>query len=457
MLKLDRKILDKMQNDSAFLTEVISLLETLADEEVEKDDDEIDFAFIDECSLAIVEAYTGGSGVLRAAKLLTSEKLIKRAQPSVFKRLSTPAKAALIAAVLLASTLTVNAAINNSSSGKEEQTTLPETTAMMQETTEVATTQAATAIETTTGKLVLSDDSTYYAPQEELAYDDGLCVIVNKNDYYYGAKRVTYTKKEDARFDIVLHSQGLSDSAHGVIDSDDNIDYSKESDEYCCLSEDTFHRYEEAGLSAATLTEDGYINYRCYLCEHILSVQTPPKSVVLDRDTFIFDGHTHAPKVIAVLDSEGYEIPPEEYTIEFAALDPHSEGRHVHSSHCLEIVFDNSPYYEGVMTVEYATLPPYVNMDGIKADKGKIIPYWNKSSLFDAEFLTGFEIQYSTSSDFSNAKTVRVGSLNMTSKTIDGLSSGKMYYVRMRMSAYNYQKDKTFYGLWSEVRSVTVK
>ncbi|MCI7099229.1 MAG: VanW family protein [Lachnospiraceae bacterium] len=61
---------------------------------------------------------------------------------------------------------------------------------------------------------------------------------------------------------------------------------------------------------------------------------------------------------------------------------------------------------------------------------------------------SGYEVQYSTKSDFSsNAKTVVVKGRTTASKTISGLNSSSPYYVRVR--AYRTYAGKTYRGEWS--------
>ena len=79
---------------------------------------------------------------------------------------------------------------------------------------------------------------------------------------------------------------------------------------------------------------------------------------------------------------------------------------------------------------------------------------WNKQTT-----VTGYQIQYSTSSNFSNAKTVKVTKNSTTSKTLTGLKSGKKYYVKIRTykTLKVNGKSKTVYSLWSKATSVKVK
>jgi hypothetical protein len=70
------------------------------------------------------------------------------------------------------------------------------------------------------------------------------------------------------------------------------------------------------------------------------------------------------------------------------------------------------------------------------------------------ESATGYQVQYSTSSDFSkNKKTITVTGGNL-SKTISSLTKGKKYYVRVR--AYIERPTKTFYSNWSSSKNVTI-
>lgn len=65
---------------------------------------------------------------------------------------------------------------------------------------------------------------------------------------------------------------------------------------------------------------------------------------------------------------------------------------------------------------------------------------------------TGYEIQYSTKSNFSsNVKTVKVKGKTTTSKTISGVKSSGTYYVRVR--AYRTYNGKTYKGSWSSKTS----
>ena len=68
---------------------------------------------------------------------------------------------------------------------------------------------------------------------------------------------------------------------------------------------------------------------------------------------------------------------------------------------------------------------------------------------------TGYQIQYSTSKNFSKAKTVKIAGAGKRFTTIKKLTSKKTYYVRIR--AYKIVNKKTVYGAWSVSKKVVVK
>ena len=68
---------------------------------------------------------------------------------------------------------------------------------------------------------------------------------------------------------------------------------------------------------------------------------------------------------------------------------------------------------------------------------------------------SGFQISYTTKSDFSSSKKVMVNSRTNVVKNISGLKSGQRYYVKVR--AFKYAGNNTYFGAFSEKKSVVVK
>jgi len=83
----------------------------------------------------------------------------------------------------------------------------------------------------------------------------------------------------------------------------------------------------------------------------------------------------------------------------------------------------------------------------VTGGKKRITVTWKKQTAQT----TGYQIQYSTSSNFKNAKTVTVRKNRTTKKTITGLKNGKKYYVRVRTykTVKTGHKSTKYYSNWS--------
>ena len=90
-------------------------------------------------------------------------------------------------------------------------------------------------------------------------------------------------------------------------------------------------------------------------------------------------------------------------------------------------------------------------LDSVTAGTKQFTAKWSASSKF-----TGYQLQYATNSAFTeNRKTVTIKDPKTVQKTITGLLSNKTYYVRIR--SYQEFNSSTYYGAWSNVKSVKTK
>lgn len=95
--------------------------------------------------------------------------------------------------------------------------------------------------------------------------------------------------------------------------------------------------------------------------------------------------------------------------------------------------------------------PAGTKLTGVKNYKGKKLKAsWKKNTK-----VTGYQVQYSTSSKFKSAKTVTVKGYKSTSKTITKLTKNKKYYVRVR--TYKTVGKVNYYSGWSNTKSITIK
>lgn len=95
---------------------------------------------------------------------------------------------------------------------------------------------------------------------------------------------------------------------------------------------------------------------------------------------------------------------------------------------------------------------PATSITSLSAKDNGFTVKWKKKTK-----ITGYQIQYSTSSKFSmkNTKIVKIKKAKTASKKITDLKSSKKYYVRIR--TYKIVKKKKSYSSWSKKKNVTTK
>ncbi len=95
---------------------------------------------------------------------------------------------------------------------------------------------------------------------------------------------------------------------------------------------------------------------------------------------------------------------------------------------------------------------PATSITSLSAKDNGFTVKWKKKTK-----ITGYQIQYSTSSKFSmkNTKTVKIKKAKTVSKKITKLKAAKKYYVRIR--TYKIVNKKTYYSNWSKKKCVTTK
>lgn len=95
--------------------------------------------------------------------------------------------------------------------------------------------------------------------------------------------------------------------------------------------------------------------------------------------------------------------------------------------------------------------PKKAVISSVKSTKsGTMVVKWKKDTK-----VTGYQIQYSTSSDFKDAETITIKKNKTTSTTIKKLEKNTKYYVRVR--EYKKVNQKNIYGSWSKVKKITTK
>ena len=202
-------------------------------------------------------------------------------------------------------------------------------------------------------------------------------------------------------------------------------------------------------VTKATPTANGKIVNYCSVCKKTLSTTVIPKasSIKLKATSLTYNGKVRTPKVI-VKDRTGKTLVKNtDYTVSYA------KGRKYVGKYAVKITFKGK--YSGTKTLYFTIKPKATSISSLKAGSKKFTVKWKKQ----ATQTTGYQVQYSTSSKFSKAKTVTVGKNTTVSKKISKLSGKKKYYVRVRTykTVKINGKSIRIYSGWSKAKTVTTK
>lgn len=107
--------------------------------------------------------------------------------------------------------------------------------------------------------------------------------------------------------------------------------------------------------------------------------------------------------------------------------------------------------YSGYKNLYFTINPKNTTLKSVAKGKKSFTVKWNKKT----SQITGYQIQYSTSKNFKNAKTVTIDRTSVTSKKIKGLKGKKKYYVRIR--TYKNFSGAKAYSSWSKAKTVVTK
>ena len=209
------------------------------------------------------------------------------------------------------------------------------------------------------------------------------------------------------------------------------------------------HKYKNY-VTKATMSANGSIVNKCSVCGAKKSTATIYKvsSVALSTYSCYYTGTTRTPSV-TVKDSKGKTLKNGmDYTVTYPS------GRINVGRYAVKITLKGN--YSGSKTLYYNIMPKGVS---------KITKVTAKSKGFTVSWATqktqttGYQIQYSTSSKFTNAKTITMPKNTYYAKSITGLTGNKKYYVRIRTYKVTKFGGKNYniYSPWCAAKSVTTK
>lgn len=196
--------------------------------------------------------------------------------------------------------------------------------------------------------------------------------------------------------------------------------------------------------TSASFTTAGKITSQCSVCKKVTATKTIAKmsSIKLSANKYTYDGKVKTPAVI-VKDSAGKTISSSYYTL------TKSSGRKNVGKYTYKITFKGN--YSGTKTLSFVINPKGTGISALSATSKGFKVKWKKQ----ATQTTGYQIQYSTSNKFKNAKTIPVKKNKTVSKTVSKLKAKKKYYVRIR--TYKTVGSTKYYSEWSSAKYVTTK
>lgn len=211
------------------------------------------------------------------------------------------------------------------------------------------------------------------------------------------------------------------------------------------------HDFEEQAECKASFKKDGIIRDICKVCgkEGEKSSISGVEKVKLSDTEFEWSGNVNKPSVL-VRDRKGNELADgQDYTVDF------SECKAAVGVYNVKINFQGD--YTGTVSRSYKVYPKGTTITKVtKKSKGFAL-VWKKQ----AKETTGYEIQYSTSKNFTRktTKTVLVKKTKTTSKTVSKLTGNKKYYIRIRTykTVKINNKSRKMYSDWSKTKQVKTK
>ena len=205
------------------------------------------------------------------------------------------------------------------------------------------------------------------------------------------------------------------------------------------------HNYENT-ITPAILGKDGNITIRCTIGGETKTTVIPKiNNVTLSKMSFTYNNKEQKPSV-TIKDRTGKVLKDgTDYTISYSNKNSKKVGEYK-----VTVTFKGD--YSGSKTLTYQITPKGTKLSKVTKGKKQFKATWKKQTTET----TGYQVQYSTSKNFSSGnKTITIKKNKTTSSTAKKLKAKKKYYVRIR--TYKTVNGKKIYSGWSASKSVKTK
>ena len=165
--------------------------------------------------------------------------------------------------------------------------------------------------------------------------------------------------------------------------------------------------------------------------------------ISLSKTSYTYNGKAQKPSV-TVKNASGTKLTTSSYTVTYA--------KGLKNVGIYKVTIKMKGNYTGTKTASFVINPPKTSLTSVVAGSKRFTAKWTKKSK---QVVTGYQIQYATSSSFKRAKTVNVTSYKTVSKLVKSLKGKTRYYVRVR--TYKTVGKTKYYSSWSTAKKVTTK
>jgi uncharacterized protein YkwD len=202
--------------------------------------------------------------------------------------------------------------------------------------------------------------------------------------------------------------------------------------------------YEQIGIGVVSKLEGNKLTV--YVAEHFknktVTTTDISKATVSNVKDAIYTGKNITQNLTVKYNGTALKI-NEDYTVKY------KNNKNVGTA---SVVITGKGNYTGTKTVTFKINPKATSISKVSAVSKGITVKWTKQ----ASQTTGYEVQYSTSSNFkSGNKTVTINKNSTVTTNIKKLTGNKKYYVRVR--TYKTVSGKKYYSSWSSVKNATAK
>lgn len=201
----------------------------------------------------------------------------------------------------------------------------------------------------------------------------------------------------------------------------------------------------------------GADNEELILAEKHFEVQTSAKKLTVElyQKNYVYDGEIKFPRIVVLTENGNqlsnnidYYIDAEHNYMGSCSMSAKTPGKY-------KIVVKLCDEYSGQVTKYFYIRAKAPEITDIDSRKDGFTVTWNKYNEKENGKVNGYEVQYSTSPKFKNAKTIKMNHAENYAKRVDDLNTGTTYYVRVR--ALTKVSDGYIRSAWSDVSKVRAR